>query len=196
MTSGIYQIRNLLNDKSYIGSSAQIGRRFKDHQMCLRGDYHNNSHLQRSWNKYGEDTFEFSVLILCHPSMCAWYEQQFLDQWKPEYNTCPTAYSSLGYKHTKNALRKIGAASRRRHSDEHNRKMSEAMRNRKHSDEHNRKIGKANAKPYPSFIDPNGIIHPAGRNLCKFCREHGLNGPSMWMIVHKQRRSHHGWTLA
>ena len=35
--------------------------------------------------------------------MCIWYEQQFLDQWQPEYNIRPIADNMLGYKHTKEA---------------------------------------------------------------------------------------------
>lgn len=46
----------------YIGQSADIETRWKAHKRELRNNYHRNNHLQRSWNKYGESTFDFIVI--------------------------------------------------------------------------------------------------------------------------------------
>lgn len=63
---GIYKIRNIQNNKVYIGSSfgrkAGIRGRWNQHiNDLLRGD-HNSIHLQNSWNKYGPENFEFSII--------------------------------------------------------------------------------------------------------------------------------------
>ena len=86
MKSGIYQIRNTKDNKIYIGSAVNLNKRKNNHFSHLRRNLHSNKHLQNAFNKHGRNNFIFEVLITCHKSMLIWYEQQFLDQWKPEYN--------------------------------------------------------------------------------------------------------------
>lgn len=62
---GIYCIENLVNHKKYIGQSINIERRWKGHKTELKNHRHFNYHLQQSWNKYGEDNFEFTVIEEC-----------------------------------------------------------------------------------------------------------------------------------
>ena len=62
---GIYAIKNKVSGKIYIGQSTNIENRWYKHKTSLRHNYHGNYHLQCSWNKYGEDSFEFSVLEEC-----------------------------------------------------------------------------------------------------------------------------------
>ena len=107
MISGIYWIRNLTNNKIYIGSSNDINHRISQHLHDLNRDKHYSTHLQRSFNKYGKENFEFKILITCHPNLLIWYEQQFLDQWKPEYNSYKKAGSPIGFKHSEETKKKI-----------------------------------------------------------------------------------------
>lgn len=59
---GIYYIKNLTNNKIYIGQSVDILKRFNTHKHQLRNNIHTNSHLQSSFNKYGENNFEFGLI--------------------------------------------------------------------------------------------------------------------------------------
>lgn len=59
---GIYKITNLKNNKGYIGQSTDIKTRWKNHKFELKNNIHHNEHLQSSFNKYGEDAFEFRIL--------------------------------------------------------------------------------------------------------------------------------------
>lgn len=59
---GIYEIKNILNNKIYIGSSINLKNRFKRHKCELRTNKHTNGHLQRAYNKYGKDNFSFSII--------------------------------------------------------------------------------------------------------------------------------------
>ena len=65
MNMGIYQIKNIETGDKYIGSSVDILRRFHHHKYYLRKGNHVNPHLQRAWNKYGGDKFEFAPLVYC-----------------------------------------------------------------------------------------------------------------------------------
>jgi hypothetical protein len=58
---GTYYIRNLINQKYYVGSSHDIYTRWKTHLRQLRNGIHHCAHLQKSWNKYGENSFEFII---------------------------------------------------------------------------------------------------------------------------------------
>ena len=62
MTSGIYRIYCKSEDKSYIGKSINIEERWKIHQNELKKGKHHNKKLQKVFNKYGKDDFEFSIL--------------------------------------------------------------------------------------------------------------------------------------
>ena len=62
---GIYQIRNIINNKKIIGQSVDIRGRWISHKNRLRRGIHINKHLQRAWNKYGENNFKFEFLYLC-----------------------------------------------------------------------------------------------------------------------------------
>ena len=62
---GIYGIKNKINNKIYIGQSTNISMRFVAHRCDLNHNRHFNEHLQRSWNKYGHDAFDFIVIEEC-----------------------------------------------------------------------------------------------------------------------------------
>ena len=105
---GIYKIKNLINNKCYIGSTTGLLKyRCITHRYHLRYNRHTNQHLQNSWNKYGENNFEFSIIELCQPDKCLDREQYYIDTLKPEYNILQFSNSTLGYKHTIKAKKKI-----------------------------------------------------------------------------------------
>ena len=59
---GIYMIKCLTNDKTYIGSSNDVMRRLKTHKRELKNGSHNNLLLQHEYTKYGDDNFVFKVI--------------------------------------------------------------------------------------------------------------------------------------
>lgn len=63
--SGIYCIENKISHKKYIGQSKNIKYRWKKHKQELNSNRHVNSYLQNSWNKYGQDNFDFYIIKEC-----------------------------------------------------------------------------------------------------------------------------------
>ena len=98
--SGIYEIFNTVNGKRYIGSARSFTARWKKHRLDLLYGKHHSPFLQHSYNKYGADSFQYRILILCAEKDLLMYEQRFLDAMKPEYNSCGTAGCRRGVKLT------------------------------------------------------------------------------------------------
>lgn len=63
--SCIYQIKNKINGKKYIGQTSDFQKRKNSHLSALRRGKCFNSYLQRAFDVYGEDAFEFSILEYC-----------------------------------------------------------------------------------------------------------------------------------
>ena len=68
MNCGVYKITNLKNNKVYVGSSIDISSREYKHFWMLKKGIHDNTHLQKSYKKYGKDNFEFIILENCPES--------------------------------------------------------------------------------------------------------------------------------
>ena len=144
MKSVIYLIKNMINNKVYIGSAVNIDRRWRVHKKDLNKGKHHSCHLQLAWNKYGEQNFNFEILQeVENPEHLLSYEQVYLDYYKSYerdkgYNTCKIAGSTYGIKYTEESRKKMKG---RIVSEETRKKMSEAKKNQ--SEETKRKIGEA-----------------------------------------------------
>ena len=90
--NGIYRIYCNKNNKSYIGSAActksnmktRIGfnARFLTHQLHLLRNKHRNAYLQNAYNLYGEKSFTFEIIEICHPDECAEKEIYYMEQYQ------------------------------------------------------------------------------------------------------------------
>jgi group I intron endonuclease len=170
MASGIYEIVNKANGKRYIGSAINIKRRWNVHRSDLRLGSHHSRALQRAWNKYGDDQFDFRVVELCAKGQLLSREQWHLDVGRPEYNCSPSAGTCLGIKRDEAFRLKISKARLGKPLSEQHRsaigrsliglkrsmeaieKSAAAKRGRKLgplSDEHRRKIGAAQPSARP-----------------------------------------------
>jgi len=122
MTIGVYCIRNIINDKRYIGSSANIEQRWRAHRHELRHKNHHSIHLQRAWDKYGESNFEFTIIKISSLDTLISLEQELIDLHKSSeielgYNISPTAESCLGVKRSDEFKRQCTERNRKRYED-------------------------------------------------------------------------------
>jgi group I intron endonuclease len=60
--SGIYIITCIVNNKHYIGKSVNCLHRIGQHKIALKENRHHSYHLQRAYNKHGDNNFIFEVL--------------------------------------------------------------------------------------------------------------------------------------
>lgn len=115
MISGIYQILNTINEKFYVGSATDFTLRWAQHKWEFKNSSHDNTHLQRAWNKYREEAFEFIVIEACAKNELLVREQFWIDSLKAVelgYNMRKIAHSNLGMKWTKEHKNKIAATKR------------------------------------------------------------------------------------
>src|SRR5665811_686286 len=64
---GIYQVRNTVTGKIFIGSSKNLEGMLNRNKFQLQNDLHMNKELQRDFNEVGEESFSFEVLDKLKP---------------------------------------------------------------------------------------------------------------------------------
>lgn len=107
MKHGVYRIKNISNNDCYIGSSLNFKERKRRHFRDLEKGKHHSIVLQRAFNKYGRDEFEFEILETgIDRNELLQREQYFIDTLNPKYNICSIAGSPLGVKHSKESNEK------------------------------------------------------------------------------------------
>ena len=110
MGAGVYLIRNIISNRVYVGSSIDIERRWRNHKKDLRKGKHHSPHLQRAWNKHGEDAFVFEIIELCPPDDILVVEQNYIDTLRPFYNTYLIAGSRRGVRASEETRAKQSAS--------------------------------------------------------------------------------------
>lgn len=116
MTCGIYEIVNTVNSKRYVGSSVDIDSRWQTHIRELRRGTHHAQHLQRSFNKHGEDAFVIRCITECEREELIPLEQAELD-YGYDYNSSPTAGNTLGLKFSDEARERVRQNRRDRYAE-------------------------------------------------------------------------------
>jgi group I intron endonuclease len=99
----VYIIKNILNNKVYVGSAFNIKKRLIQHYNLLKNNKHSNIKLQRGWNKYGEDNFRIQIMEENRFNDLLNKEQEYINFYnsvEEGYNITPIAGSTLGNKWT------------------------------------------------------------------------------------------------
>jgi len=136
---GVYKIKNVINNKTYVGSSVNAKKRIYIHFNDLRKNKHCNKHLQKAFNKYGENNFISEIIetidyiddkkILKHRLLLI--EQKWIDKLIIQdnknigYNICLKANSCLGVKLSDEHKKKIGDANRGEKNSQYGRKYTD-----------------------------------------------------------------------
>lgn len=107
--TGIYRWTHLESNKSYVGSSVNLGRRLRNYLNTTFISHSTRSSMiiNKALLKYGYSKFKLEILEYCTIKDLAKREQYYIDRFSPEYNVLKIAYSSIGYKHTNESLEKV-----------------------------------------------------------------------------------------
>lgn len=112
MTIGIYKIEHIKSGKKYIGSSKKVETRLHEHLRLLRRKKHHNIYLQKTWNKYGENSFQLGLIVECSFKDLSFYEDLIIKGYKSNqrssgYNIRDVSFSNKGTL-TKRSFQHIG----------------------------------------------------------------------------------------
>ena len=89
---GVYQIRNLVNDKVFVGTALNLDGILNSNKFQLKMGGHKNKALQSEWKEFGAENFVFEVLDELTPNASsekdyreelAFLEEFWLDKLKP-----------------------------------------------------------------------------------------------------------------
>ena len=130
--SGIYCVRNILDNKRYVGSAVNLRIRKTAHFSKLKNNKHSNPHLQNAYNKYGYEYFIFEILEYCENKKEILLENE--DKWIAFYDATNPEF---GYNIRKKAENNLGLKC----SDETKKKLSDALQG-KNAGENNGMFGK------------------------------------------------------
>ncbi len=59
---GVFQIRNTVNGKIFVGSSSNLTAIWNRHKLELNYGNHLNAELQKDWKEFGEDKFLYEII--------------------------------------------------------------------------------------------------------------------------------------
>jgi hypothetical protein len=59
---GVFRVRNLVNDRSFVGSTSNLPAMLNRQRAQLNMGVHANRALQKDWDELGSEAFEFDVL--------------------------------------------------------------------------------------------------------------------------------------
>jgi len=70
--SGVFQVKNIVNNKVWLGSSLNLEGSLNKHKFMLKIGSHTNKALQKDWDELGADQFVFEILeevkVIDHPN--------------------------------------------------------------------------------------------------------------------------------
>ncbi len=100
---GIYRWNNLINGKSYVGSSINLSNRlsiYYSKKAMLNKLNTSTSIIYSALLKHGINSFSVDILEYCEPDVLIKREQYYIDYLVPEYNILKAANSRIGSKHS------------------------------------------------------------------------------------------------
>jgi group I intron endonuclease len=192
MTYTVYEARNLINNKLYIGITGRplaVRKRRHFHASASgRGAI-----FGAAIRRYGKDNFNFRPLLVCPDLSYANYaERALIALYKPEYNLTAGGDGVLGFKLSDEAKKKIGETHKgckhwlgRKHKEETKAKMSAARTAYWASKEHSRKKYQRKEGPRRGrVIVCKGIIY---ENLSYAAKANGISRDRLHSVMRRKK---------
>lgn len=211
--SGIYQIRNLINNKKYIGQATNIKNRWYIHKWFLRKEVYSrfeNIHLFNAWKKYTESNFIFETIEFCNIEDLDKLESHYIHLYPREelYNINyedPT--TSRGRKYSEETLEKLRnrvvseetrqkmseSGKKKIFSERHRENISKSNKNKAHSEEWNRKVSESKKKPIVQLDLSTGKIISEYSSASEAASLLNINLGHISQVCHNNRKSAGGF---
>jgi hypothetical protein len=93
ISSGVYQIKCMINGKRYIGKSIRPNRRMYEH-FTISDSHQSNEALQADIKQYGKQSFVFGIIEHCPTELLLERETYYINTYKPEYNAQVGAFKT------------------------------------------------------------------------------------------------------
>lgn len=166
--SGIYMIKNTVNNKVYIGSSVNLNRRIKKHFYEIKKKFHHNKHLEKAVHKYGVENFEIyllEVFDIITDNKLRKIEESFIEK----YDSYKKGYNQLENKQSH--LTRLNKS--KNHIDNNKKLQSKAviMFDKKTGDK---------LKEFPSVSDASRYLGTSSTNISHACK----NVPHISILGH------------
>lgn len=112
--SGIYKIQSITEpEKFYIGSSANIQNRKRQHFSMLKLNKHAATYLQNYYNKHGKGSLIFHIIEECNQTQLLIREQYYIDTLNPIFNSRKNAESNFGHKFSEKSKENMSIAQKK-----------------------------------------------------------------------------------
>lgn len=207
-SGGVYILKNIINNKVYVGSTKNFYSRFSQHKNEVLNGNHQSKSLQKDANIYGIEKFLFQVIEETVDRISR--EQFYFDYFKscnPEYgyNSGKSAKIwNIGYKYSKKEKECF-------FTEEYKEKMRVINIGRKHLQDTIVKMSKIRSEAQQSMTKRERKI-PFFHKMIKiyikspdnkvyeiwgirpFCEEFSLDRAAIMRVVKGQNISHKGWT--
>lgn len=176
----------------HICGKGYIGQTFKDpwkkriyrHLSDLRGNIHDNGYLQNMYNKYGESSLNYFLVVEGVASL------QELNELEEHY------IAILGwFNNPERGMNLHSGGLNRIPSKETRCKLSEKGRGRKRSPESVAKTALGNSKPLPTIIGPDGTRYENECGIAPFARKHGLHDGDLSRVISGKQAHTKGFHL-
>jgi len=163
--SGVYLIKNNLNESFYGGSSCNIKKRWNGHLRLATNGSNKCPKLYSAMRKYGIENFSIEIITECNPEQLFEKEQEWLDANidNPKcYNVSryadnPTRGRSLSDEHKNNLRKPKNIVNPRKTgynlSHTHKKSISESLKGIRKTEEHKKNISssvRGKSKKYPN----------------------------------------------
>lgn len=207
---GVYEIRNLINNRCYVGSTSQFKDRWQGHRNSLTSNKHQNTFLQNDFNKSGSDAFVFSILEVVDGTKEERLdkEQVYLDQiydyQQSCYNLQRKTHSSREGTRNKKAIDRATDGRCRQPSKEVLAKRSASLKQAVKDKPQLREICSKRAKEvrWKNHSANITIVHEkTGEEVVikgsvrEFCISRGLNYKAFHLLVKRKSKNSGGWIL-
>lgn len=189
----IYQIKCESNNKVYIGSTINYKRRINVHYNELKKQEHHSIKLQNTYNKYGKNSLNFTILEeIENVEILIDREQCYFDMINPELNMVLVAglNSHLGMKRSEETKKKISESLKgKKLSEEHKKSISDTLKGHKQS---KNTIDKRMKNSYKTILqfDKNMNLIKEYKSATHAAEELNIHRNSIYRCIYGIRKSY------